>query len=474
MDINLPVTKDQRCSESLDIIEDRISKLPDEILGKILSYLRTKRAVATSVLSKRWEYLWTLTSDLDFCDFGLLDDEAENKNDNDYMIKMRSFQRYVDRVIFYHGGSDIGKCRLDFHSKYAAPSFYALICALITCNVQKLSLDCCRSTSNTYSHLPWMFFSNNTLVELSISGNLVLDLPTYVCFPCLKILFIQFPVFVDDASTARLFSSCPVLEELTIFRLKDDLEIMNISVPSLKRLMVDSGTSSCLQTTINTPCLEYLEIDARSRYFVNFTSSLVHADVEGVDIYLLNAISQVEYLSLTASEMSLQNIIRDSALPIFKNLKTMELRDSVGWRTPANDWKVLPNLLDSSPNLRVLIFCQGLVSLTLYRDDFNHFDWQRPESVPECLSMHLKTIEIFEFVGFPEELQIVEYLLECGKVLEKMIIHRFVLSKSTIMKKKVKRDKVMSELLSLRRNCSTGEVMSFKRSSSSCEVIFTD
>ncbi|XP_065862287.1 F-box/FBD/LRR-repeat protein At4g00160-like isoform X2 [Euphorbia lathyris] len=312
MDINLPVTKDQRCSESLDIIEDRISKLPDEILGKILSYLRTKRAVATSVLSKRWEYLWTLTSDLDFCDFGLLDDEAENKNDNDYMIKMRSFQRYVDRVIFYHGGSDIGKCRLDFHN------------------------------------------------------------------------------------------------------------------------------------------------------------------VEGVDIYLLNAISQVEYLSLTASEMSLQNIIRDSALPIFKNLKTMELRDSVGWRTPANDWKVLPNLLDSSPNLRVLIFCQGLVSLTLYRDDFNHFDWQRPESVPECLSMHLKTIEIFEFVGFPEELQIVEYLLECGKVLEKMIIHRFVLSKSTIMKKKVKRDKVMSELLSLRRNCSTGEVMSFKRSSSSCEVIFTD
>ncbi|XP_065862294.1 F-box/FBD/LRR-repeat protein At4g26340-like isoform X1 [Euphorbia lathyris] len=471
MDINFPIPKDQRCSESVDILGDRISKLPDEIIGKILSYLPTKEAMATSVLSKRWEYLWTLTSDLDFCDFQILDKEAENKNDNDYMIKMMSFQRYVDRVIFYHGGSDIRKCHMDIHSKYVAPSFYAWICALITCNVQKLSLG----MSSNYSHLPWMFFSNNTLVDLSIIGSFVLDLPTYVCFPCLKILEIQFLEFVDDASTARLFSSCPVLEELTIYRifgLKDDLEIMNISVPSLKRLIVHSVISRYIQIKINTPCLEYLQIDERSRYFVNFTSSLVHANVGAVDIYLLNAISQVEYLSLTAIDKSLQNIIRDSALPIFKNLKTMELRDSFGWRTPPNDWKVLPNLLESSPNLQVLIFSQGLVSLTLDDQDFNHFNWQRPESVPECLSMHLKTIEIFEFVGFPEELQIVEYFLECGEVLEKMIIHRFVLSENPIAEKKMHRS--MSENLSLRRRFSPFEVMSFKRGCSTCEVIFTD
>ncbi|XP_065862314.1 FBD-associated F-box protein At5g22730-like isoform X2 [Euphorbia lathyris] len=230
-------------------------------------------------------------------------------------------------------------------------------------------------------------------------------------------------------------------------------------------------------TKINTPCLEYLEIgnDDAPSYLVNFTSSLVHANVGAVDIYLLNAISQVECLILTANDMSLQDIIDDPAIPIFKNLKTLKLL--VHWSSPP-DWKVSPNLLDSSPNLQVLIFSEGLVTLTFDDDDFHHFNWQRPESVPGSLSIHLKTIEIFEFVGFPEELDVVEYFLECGEVLEKMIIHRFVLSKhpamNTAMEAKVKRDKVISEVLSMRRNCSTGEVMSFKRSSSSCEVIFTD
>ncbi|XP_065864595.1 F-box/LRR-repeat protein At4g14096-like isoform X2 [Euphorbia lathyris] len=195
----------------------------------------------------------------------------------------------------------------------------------------------------------------------------------------------------------------------------------------------------------------------------------------GVDMYLLNAISQVECLILTTNDMSLQDIIDDPAIPIFKNLKTLKLL--VQWPAPP-DWKVLPNLLNSSPNLQVLIFPEGLVTLTFDNDDFHHFNWQRPESVPGSLSMHLKTIEIFEFVGFPEELDVVEYFLECGEVLEKMIIHRFVLSKHPAMRptmeEKVKQDKVMSEVLSMRRKCSTGEVMSFKRSSSSCEVIFTD
>ncbi|XP_065862296.1 F-box protein At4g09920-like [Euphorbia lathyris] len=470
MEINLPVPKHQRCFECVDIIE-RISKLPDEILGKILSYLPTKEAVATSILSKRWEHLWALTSDLDFSDYLL--HVYRNSSENDCMIKMRSFPKYVDRVIFYHAGSNIRKCNMSFYTKYFPSSAHAWICAMITCNVQELFLSYSDLQLSTYYQLPWSLFSCNTLGVLEIYGKFVIDLPAYVCFPCLKCLKVKGVLFVDNASAERLFSSCPVLEELTI---KSGLEIMNISVSSLKRLCIHFWA---IETNISTPCLEYLEmvhdeVDALFRYFVNFTSSLVQAQLEGVDIYLLKAISQVECLGLTETDRSLQSIIGDSALPIFKNLKTLKL-GRVRYLSP-NDWKMLTNLLESSPNLQVLVFPDGLVSDGIHHEELNYFNLQRPEPVAECLSMHLKTVEIYEFFGLQEELQLLEYFLECGKVLEKMIIHRYVVSKNPTLEKKVKEDKAMSELLSLRFSCSTRQLMRFRRScsSSSCEVIFTN
>ncbi|XP_059657003.1 putative FBD-associated F-box protein At3g50710 isoform X2 [Cornus florida] len=48
--------------------EDRISNLPRSLIGYILSFLPTKNAVATSVLSTKWKYRWTSITTLDFDD----------------------------------------------------------------------------------------------------------------------------------------------------------------------------------------------------------------------------------------------------------------------------------------------------------------------------------------------------------------------------------------------------------------------
>ncbi|KAH9736944.1 F-box/LRR-repeat protein [Citrus sinensis] len=56
----------ERNSTSLE--EDRISCLPDEILCHILSFLPTKNAVATCVLSSKWRLVWALLPNLCFDD----------------------------------------------------------------------------------------------------------------------------------------------------------------------------------------------------------------------------------------------------------------------------------------------------------------------------------------------------------------------------------------------------------------------
>jgi hypothetical protein len=59
---------------------DFISKLPDPILHHILGLLKTKKAVQTCVLSKRWKHLWTSLPSLDFSyiDFDDFDDDSDD------------------------------------------------------------------------------------------------------------------------------------------------------------------------------------------------------------------------------------------------------------------------------------------------------------------------------------------------------------------------------------------------------------
>ncbi|XP_074343958.1 putative F-box/LRR-repeat protein At3g28410 isoform X3 [Apium graveolens] len=59
---------------------DRIGSLSDEVIHYILSFSDVQSAVQTSVLSKRWKFIWTTLPFLNFLRFG--DSELENVNIN--------------------------------------------------------------------------------------------------------------------------------------------------------------------------------------------------------------------------------------------------------------------------------------------------------------------------------------------------------------------------------------------------------
>ena len=65
-----PSSKIQKLVKGEDKGEDKdiISKLPDSVLLYILSFLLTKDAVRTSILSTKWRHLWTGMSNFDFND----------------------------------------------------------------------------------------------------------------------------------------------------------------------------------------------------------------------------------------------------------------------------------------------------------------------------------------------------------------------------------------------------------------------
>ncbi|CAL9224402.1 unnamed protein product, partial [Arabidopsis halleri] len=92
----------KKCAEQMDLLRN----LPDELLCHILSFLTTKEAALTSVLSKRWRNLLAFVPNLDIEDNVFLYPEM-GKCDRDDIRQL--FMEFVDRVLALQGNSPIKK-----------------------------------------------------------------------------------------------------------------------------------------------------------------------------------------------------------------------------------------------------------------------------------------------------------------------------------------------------------------------------
>ncbi|KAF8106595.1 hypothetical protein N665_0137s0046 [Sinapis alba] len=229
-----------------NICEDMISALPDSLLVQILLLLPTKDAVATSILSKPWRYIWTLLPKLVFNDTS----------------KTKSF-----------------KLSSRFNIQCSAKPIINIPKRLYTCNMLK---------------------------ELTLTNKTLVKVPSQAFLPSLLKLELLGVVYKDEDSLVRLLSSCNVLQTLNVERTRDDNVMkFSVKVPSLNTLVYINLLNSGGSLIIDSPRLKNFRINDCSNddcLIECMNPSLVMASVHVTshpNELFLRSLSSVLFLNMT-------------------------------------------------------------------------------------------------------------------------------------------------------------------------------
>ncbi|CAO2829211.1 unnamed protein product [Amaranthus hypochondriacus] len=412
---------------------DRISCLPDHILCHILSFLPTKYAVGTSILSTRWKYLWTSVSVLNF-DFRVHGGLCSALDMNANPRSESTFQNFVNRVMLLNDVTHVQKFRLIYECRNNPAPICTWLHVAISRNIVELELDLYLFIRDEYVKLPKSFFVSNTLVILKLSC-IPLSIPSFVCLPMLKILKIRRVMGLSDKCIQNLLSGCSVLEELVIEETtREKPRVIDLSIDTLKRFsfsyrfVIDMSVDLPYKFIVDSPNLEYFHVKGRisDAFVIKSLAILVTAHLDlrqtgvGADSFnlcvervsdLFKGIPNVKFISLSNDIVQLLCASYDLNLPRFPNLTRLAIGIGVGigWK------RLMTKFVKCSPNLNVLTLDnkQGIIR------DLKELRKNPSVRMPEYLVSHVKgfIVEELYFNFVPEA---VEYLLQDLNVLKKL------------------------------------------------------
>ncbi|MBA0742626.1 hypothetical protein Gogos_015665 [Gossypium gossypioides] len=406
-----PVNQEINVNSKHKKSSDRISQLPDVLIHHILSFLSTKEAMATSILSKRWLWVWTSVPILD------LQDTPFCRTDPNL-----HFRQFVDHVLILNKTVSLDKFCLKFnlvdHPSYVKTWFWDAVSR----DVKELNISIHGTESFPFLKLPFALFTAKTLHVLKLSHGVELHVPGTVSLPCLKVLNLVWIKYTNDESVSRLFAGCYVLQELVLHKhAGDNTTCSTISIPTLKTLFVRFATTGRCRhkLKINAPVLKQLNLEDNLtlEFDLEDVSSLVEANVtvswlENRHIPLLKALSNAKFVSFHwdwYAEMKWRNF---RPYRLFLNLVQMELHVGYG------GWDLLSLFLEFSDHLEVLVLakndnCRGLGF---------ECSWKPPKYVPECLLSSLSMVYFKGFEDLTYQLSMVKYILKNARVLKMMDI----------------------------------------------------
>ncbi|KAK4587895.1 hypothetical protein RGQ29_019056 [Quercus rubra] len=198
---------------------DHISPLHDSILHYILSFLAAEDAIKTSVLSKRWNRLWTFASDLSFYN-------------HRGVARVPDFVAFVCKALeLYSSSGKLDKFIIDFEYKTSyASEVNKWVCFATTHKVVKLYLEFETSGS---SYLFCHFTKKPT-----------------ICWASLKVLWIGYARLSHDMMQNILLGS-PALTELRLYNFVFKGYNVVITSTSLKKLELQKRKTLVLDTQLD-------------------------------------------------------------------------------------------------------------------------------------------------------------------------------------------------------------------------------
>ncbi|XP_078168667.1 putative F-box protein At1g49610 isoform X1 [Carex rostrata] len=361
---------------------DWISGLPDSLQVHILSYLPTKLAVQTSVLSKPWKKVWASVPvlEFDFADFWSEDIFSFPRpgtfiNDNPECHE--KFVSLIDAVLASRQGQPIDRFTLvwQYQVKNYCNQGHPVrrwITHVLQHNPRVLSIYVQPNFARV--EVPDMVFSCSSLEEMKLQVDQedrseVLE-PNLVNLPNLKRLNLgYFTITIDFMD--MLLLGCPKLEELELYACAVHVSRISCTTTNLKSLVFDG---CCIFPTIwvSIPSLQYLKVTIVSSQLAGFVfenmSSLVKASVSfftdarfETRFYkskskIMKGLSRVKNLDVVLHGSEAEGMLRHALknCPDFEDLKTVHFENFDGSQISCLD--MIDPLVQLSPNLEKLSF----------------------------------------------------------------------------------------------------------------------